>query len=190
LKGIIVRKGRASDSEQFVRLVLSLAEFERLDPPSTAGRRRLVDDVFKKGRISLFVAAQGKKLVGYALYFYSYSSFVAKPTLYLEDLFVLPDHRRRGVGFALFRRCVDEAISRGCGRMEWAVLIWNKKAIKFYEQLGARRLSEWYTYRLEEKSLGGVPRRARESQGQISRPRAALRGRLDRLGRTSIKSRW
>ena len=155
-----IRRARSKDAKQFIALVLGLAEFEKLDPPSEAGRRRLADDVFRKKRINLFVAAEGKKLVGYALYFYTYSSFVAKPSLYLEDLFVLPDYRKDGVGFALFRRCVDEAISNGCGRMEWAVLAWNEKAINFYERLGAKRLSDWLTYRLDEKSLPRVSKAA------------------------------
>ena len=156
----IVRKARASDADQFIGLVLELARFERLDPPSPAGRRRLVSDVFKTKRINLFVAAEGGRLVGYALYFYSYSSFEARPTLYLEDLYVLEPYRRQGVGFALFRRCVDEAVAQRCGRMEWAVLTWNVKAQSFYEKLGARRLSDWAYYRLDKKSLGRIPRAA------------------------------
>jgi len=155
---VLVRKARSSDAEQFIGLVLELARFERLKPPSAAGRKRLVEDVFRKKRIDLLVASEKGKLVGYALYFYSYSSFEAKPTLYLEDLYVPEGQRKKGVGFALFRRCVDEAISRGCGRMEWAVLTWNVKALKFYEKLGARRLSDWYLYRLDARALGRVPR--------------------------------
>jgi len=155
---VVVRRARPSDAGQFIGLVLELARFERLDPPSAEGRKRLVEDVFRKKRIRLFVASEQRKLVGYALYFYSYSSFEARPTLYLEDLYVLESHRKQGIGFALFRRCVDEAISRGCGRMEWAVLTWNEKALKFYEKLGARRLSDWYVYRLDQKALGRVPR--------------------------------
>ena len=155
---VVVRRARPSDAGQFIGLVLELARFERLDPPSAEGRKRLVEDVFRKKRIRLFVASERRKLVGYALYFYSYSSFEARPTLYLEDLYVLESHRKQGIGFALFRRCVDEAISQGCGRMEWAVLTWNEKALKFYEKLGARRLSDWYVYRLDQKALGRVPR--------------------------------
>jgi GNAT superfamily N-acetyltransferase len=157
LARLTIRRGRRSDSRQFVGLVVALAEFEKLDPPSKSGRRRLTEDVFRRKRIRLFVAEEGQKLVGYALYFYTYSSFLAKPSLYLEDLFVLPEYRKEGVGFALFRRCVREAISRGCGRMEWAVLAWNERAVEFYERLGARRLSDWYVYRLDEKALGEVP---------------------------------
>lgn len=161
-KPVVIRRGRKGDSQQFLGMVLALAQFEHLKPPSAAGRKRLIDDLFRKRRIRLFVATKGKKLVGYALYFYSYSSFVAKPTLYLEDLYVLEDHRKRGVGFALFRRCVDEAISMGCGRMEWAVLTWNEKALKFYEKLGARKLSEWYVYRLDENGLVKVPSKLKD----------------------------
>lgn len=156
--GIIVRRGRRTDSEQFLGLVLALAEFEKLEPPSVQGRKRLAADVFVKKRISLLVAADGKKLVGYALYFYTYSSFVARPTLYLEDLFVLQEYRKLGAGLGLFRRCVEEAVSSGCGRMEWAVLAWNQKAIDFYERMGARRLDDWRVYRLDEASLGKISR--------------------------------
>jgi GNAT superfamily N-acetyltransferase len=159
-----VRKARPSDAGQFIGLVLELAKFERLAPPSLAGRRRLVDDVFKTKRINLFVASEKGSLVGYALYFYSYSSFEARPTLYLEDLYVLEAYRKQGVGFALFRRCVEEAIAQGCGRMEWAVLTWNVKAQRFYEKLGARRLSDWAAYRLDRESLGKVPRGAEGSR--------------------------
>jgi len=154
---IVVRPGRRADAEQFIGLVLALAGFERLEPPSAAGRRRLVADLFTKKRISLLVAADGEKLVGYALYFHTYSSFNAKPTLYLEDLYVLDEYRKKGVGYALFRRCVEVAVAEGCGRMEWAVLTWNEKAIRFYERLGAKRMSEWYVYRLDEKALDNVP---------------------------------
>ena len=156
MKEITIRRGRPSDSRQFIGLLLALAKFERLKPPSEAGRRRILADVFEKKRISLFVAVRKGRLVGYALYFYSYSSFLARPTLYLEDLFVLEEERKGGVGFALFRRCVDEAVKMRCGRMEWSVLAWNEKALKFYERLGARRLSEWYVYRLDDKGLSRV----------------------------------
>ncbi len=157
---IVVRSARKTDARQFIGLVLGLAQFERLDPPSEGGRRRLIKDVFERKRIKLLVAAEKERLVGYALYFYSYSSFVAKPTLYLEDLFVLEDYRKRGVGFSLFRRCVDLALAEGCGRMEWTVLTWNDKAIRFYEKLGARRMSDWCSYRLDEAALGKIPEKA------------------------------
>jgi len=157
---ILVRRGRREDAEQFVGLVLALAKFEHLDPPSKEGKERLVDDIFRKKKVNLLVASDGRRLVGYALYYYTYSSFVAKLSLYLEDLFVLEKYRKAGIGFSLFRKCVDIAVAEGCGRMEWAVLTWNAKALRFYEKLGARRMSDWYVYRLDEGALKRVPRTA------------------------------
>ncbi len=92
-------------------------------------------------------------MVGYALYFFTYSSFLARQTLYLEDLFVLREKRGKGAGHALFRECVREAVRRRCGRMEWSVLSWNKPAIDFYNRMGARQLSEWQVFRLDEDGL-------------------------------------
>ena len=154
-----IRRGRRADSAGFLKLLLALAAFEHLEPPSAAGQRRIIADIFEKKRLDLFVASERGKLVGYALYFYTYSSFLARPSLYLEDLFVLEEHRRKGLGFALFLRCIDEAVRQDCGRMEWAVLSWNRKAIGFYEKLGARRLDEWYFYRLTRDELRRVSHR-------------------------------
>jgi GNAT superfamily N-acetyltransferase len=154
-----IRGGKRSDAEGFLRLVESLARFERLDPPTVAGRRRLVKDIFDLKRINLLVALSGGRHVGYALYFFTYSSFLAKPSLYLEDLFVLDENRHAGIGLRLFKECVDIAVTEGCGRMEWAVLKWNKNAIGFYERIGAKRLDDWEIYRLDEGTLKGISRR-------------------------------
>jgi len=148
-----IRKARESDSLQFLNLVRALANFEHLQPPSAAAGRRMLREIFKRHSISLLVAESGGNLVGYVLYFFTYSSFLAKPTLYIEDLFVLEEHRGGGIGRGLFLKCVAEAVRRGCGRMEWSVLNWNTKAIKFYEGLGARKLDEWSVFRLDEKAL-------------------------------------
>ncbi len=154
-----IRRGRKNDSAQVLKLVKALADFERLEPPSPAGQRRLLNDIFEKKRVNLLVADYRGVLIGYAVYFYNYSSFEAKQSLYLEDLFVLPAHRKKGAGFALFRKCVEEAIRTECGRMEWAVLDWNSKAMRFYERLGALRLDDWRIYRLDEKALRRVPKK-------------------------------
>ena len=87
--------------------------------------------------------------MGYAIVFETYSTFLAKPTLYLEDLFVLPSHRGRKIGLQLVRRCRAEARRRGCGRMEWMVLDWNQLARDFYHRQGARHMREWLLYRFE-----------------------------------------
>jgi GNAT superfamily N-acetyltransferase len=148
-----IREGRRSDAAGFFRLVEGLAKFEHLEPPDEAGKKRLLSDIFRKKRIRLLVAAEGRDLVGYALYFFTYSSFLARPTLYIEDIYVLEGRRGSGIGMDLFRRCAKEAVREGCGRMEWAVLKWNQGAISFYEGLGARRLDEWDVFRLDQKGI-------------------------------------
>ncbi|MDA4130349.1 MAG: GNAT family N-acetyltransferase [Thaumarchaeota archaeon] len=139
--------------------MVALANFEHLKPPSSAARRRIIDDIFSKKIFGLYLAMDKTSgPIGYALYFFTYSSFLAKPTLYLEDLFVLEGHRKRGVGKALFKACAKEAVRNGCGRMEWNVLTWNENAINFYEKLGAKRLDEWYYYRLTSETLRNILR--------------------------------
>ena len=135
-----IRKAIRADSESFLKLVSAFAEFEHKKPPDKKARVRIIKDIFEKKLAQLLVATAGKKLIGYALYFYTYSSFTAHSTLYLEDLFVLERTRRKGLGQALFMKCVEEAIDQGCSKMEWAVLPWNRNAIDFYEKLGAKKL--------------------------------------------------
>ncbi|MGI0091343.1 MAG: GNAT family N-acetyltransferase [Nitrososphaerales archaeon] len=145
---VLVCRATRTDSRSFLRLLVSLADFEHLEPPDETAKRTIIKDIFEKKRVRLFLAFVGKKAVGYALYFYTYSTFLAKPTLYLEDIFVLEEFRQRGVGRSLFLKCMEEAVREGCGRLELAVLTWNKNAIRFYEKLGAKRLDEWNYYRL------------------------------------------
>jgi GNAT superfamily N-acetyltransferase len=163
MEKIIVRRARRNDSNQFLRLLVELANFEHLEPPSPSARRRIVRDIFDKKKLGLLLAfvsdTSAKKIAaGYALYFYTYSSFLARPTLYLEDLFVSEKFRLRKIGRELFMTCVMEASKKGCGRMEWSVLTWNKNAIRFYEKAGARRLKEWHYYRLDSKALDRIIR--------------------------------
>jgi GNAT superfamily N-acetyltransferase len=148
----VIRRASKKDAPDFLKLLVALANFEHLDPPNAEARKRIIRDVFQK-KLNLLLAISDGKAVGYALYFYTYSSFLAKPTLYLEDIFVLEKNRHDGIGSKLFLRCVREAHNRRCGRMEWAVLTWNKRAINFYEKMGARHLKEWYVYRLDAKGL-------------------------------------
>ncbi|HEV8537686.1 MAG TPA: GNAT family N-acetyltransferase, partial [Bacteroidota bacterium] len=143
------RRARKSEARTFLSLVDALADFEKLRRPTRAARARLTRDGFgKRSRFDPFFAIVDKKAVGYAFIFETYSSFLAKPTLYLEDLFVLPEYRGKGIGLKLFRHCVAEAKRRRCGRMEWAVLDWNKNAIRFYDTYGAKQMKEWLLYRL------------------------------------------
>ena len=149
-----IRPATAADSDDIIRLVIGLAEFERLPPPDAAARARLLRDAFgPQPRFEILLADVDGRPAGYAFFFETYSTFLARPTLYLEDLFVLPEQRGRGLGYALFQACAREALRRECGRMDWAVLEWNTGAIQFYERLGARRLADWQLFRLEGAAL-------------------------------------
>lgn len=152
----IVRKGREKDFPGFAGLLLSLANFEHLEPPTKKALKRIKSDIFgksKKLNLLLAFSNEAKKSVGYALYFFTYSSFLARQTLYLEDLFVEEEFRHKGIGKELFLACLKEAKKAKCGRMEWSVLTWNRNAIDFYEKIGARRLNEWYYYRLDSDAI-------------------------------------
>jgi GNAT superfamily N-acetyltransferase len=134
--------------------VVALADFERLPPPDDQAQARLIEDAFgPKQRVEIAVADLNGDIIGYAFFFETYSTFLARPTLYLEDLFVLPEYRGQRVGYALFTYCASEAARRGCGRMDWAVLDWNTHALSFYDRLGATHLHDWKLYRLEGPAL-------------------------------------
>ncbi|HEY6167851.1 MAG TPA: GNAT family N-acetyltransferase [Verrucomicrobiae bacterium] len=151
-----VRRATRADAAGLLQLIIALAHFEKLDPPDAGAQARLIEDAFgPRPRIEPWLAfsAGHDKPVGYAILLETYSSFLALPTLYLEDLFVLPEFRGRGIGKALFQQCVQLAHERGCGRMEWTCLDWNTKAQCFYEGIGARRLSDWFLYRLTRDQL-------------------------------------
>ncbi len=138
----------------FLDLVDALADYEKLPRPSTDARQRLAADALAAPpRFELMLAEIDGFVVGYAVFFMTYSTFLARPTLYLEDLFVRPDVRGRGAGKALFSACAVEAVRRGCGRMEWQVLAWNVPSIDFYRRLGAQQLGDWLPFRLTGDSL-------------------------------------
>jgi GNAT superfamily N-acetyltransferase len=101
----------------------------------------------------VLIAEDDARAVGFALFFHNYSTFLAKPGIYLEDLFVLPEYRGRGHGKALFAALAKLAVVRGCGRLEWAVLDWNEPSIGFYKSLGAKPMDEWTVYRLTGEAL-------------------------------------
>ena len=151
---IEIRRAVPADTELLLSLVDALADYEKVPRPDAAAKQRLVRDGFgPTPRFQAYFAEQNGRTIGYALTIETYSSFLAAPTLYLEDIFVLPEERRRGVGKALFRFLAGEALRRGCARMEWAVLTWNQSAIDFYEGAGAQRVDHWYVYRLTEDQL-------------------------------------
>ncbi|HTK80748.1 MAG TPA: GNAT family N-acetyltransferase [Bacteroidota bacterium] len=146
---VVIRRPRRGEAKTFLTLVDALADYEKLRRPSRSARARLIRDGFsRRRRFDPYLAFVGGIPAGYAIVFETYSSFLAKPTLYLEDLFVLPEYRGSGVGLKLFRHCVAEAKRRKCGRMEWCVLDWNKIALRFYDRAGAKHMKDWLFYRL------------------------------------------
>lgn len=151
---LTLRRAERADSQALISLIVALAEFEKLPPPDTDAQARLIADGFGAApKFEAWLAEWDAQPVGYAFFFETYSTFLARPTLYLEDLFVLPDFRRRGIGKALLNHCVKLAKERGCGRMEWTCLDWNVDAQEVYEKMGARRMDEWLTYRLTHDAL-------------------------------------
>ena len=155
--GLMIRPAVPADAETILRLVRGLADYERLPPPDKAAQERLIRDMFSTPpRIQAFLGEHEGVAAGYAFVFETYSSFLALPTLYLEDLFVLPEYRKKKVGYGLFLAMVAEAHRRGCGRMEWSVLDWNTPAIDFYKRFGATHLKEWHVYRLVRNDMESI----------------------------------
>jgi len=151
---IVVRQASVEDAHAFISLVNGLAEYEKLPPPDAKGRERLIEAAFgPRKRFDVLIAEFGSTAIGYAVIFETYSTFLARPKLFLEDLFVNPEYRRSGAGDALIKACAREAIARECARMEWVVLDWNEPAMRFYRARGATHLKEWYTFSLNEKEL-------------------------------------
>ena len=164
-----IRPVRPDDSGALLDLIDALADYEKLERPDQAARERLTRDIFGPSpRIEVLLAVDGARAVGYALFFETYSSFMARPTLYLEDIFVHPDARGRRIGLALMRRLAALARERDCGRMEWVVLKWNTPAIDFYDRLGAVPMKEWETFRLDRDGLDRVSSGAGKPRTQVT----------------------
>ncbi|MGI8907057.1 MAG: GNAT family N-acetyltransferase [Candidatus Sumerlaeaceae bacterium] len=155
---VIIRKAQPADADVMLALIVALAEYEKIEPPDEPARHRLVRDAFSdKPRFEVLLAETAEHTaIGYAFILETYSSFKALPTLYLEDIFVLPEKRGAGAGFALFREVVREARRRGCSRVDFQVLRWNTLAQDFYARLGAVHLEDWWPYRLEAQQFDAV----------------------------------
>jgi GNAT superfamily N-acetyltransferase len=158
-----IRRGTVRDVSTILTLIKGLAEYERLSHEARATPAALRRHGFgRRPYFETLICARGRAPIGFALYFFTYSTFMARPSLYLEDLFVLPSERGRGAGRALLKALAKIAVSRGCGRMEWTVLDWNAPAIGFYEGLGAQLKREWILTRLTGEPLRRLAARTRE----------------------------
>jgi len=146
---IVILPANKSNGKTFLTLIDALADYEKLKRPTSAAKKRLLADAFgKQKRFDAYLIFVNDIPAGYAIIFETYSSFLAKPTLYLEDIFILPEYRRLGIGKKFFDVLLKEARKRKCGRIEWTVLDWNTPAINFYNKLGAQQMKEWLLYRV------------------------------------------
>jgi GNAT superfamily N-acetyltransferase len=149
-----IRAAIAADVPLILKLIRALAEYEKLAHEVVATEEDLRRTLFgERPGAEVRIAEWQGKPAGFALFFHNYSTFVGKPGLYLEDLFVLPESRGKGIGKALLVHLAQLAVERGCGRFEWSVLEWNQPAIDFYRSLGAREMSDWRTYRTDGPNL-------------------------------------
>lgn len=151
-----IRPAAVGDAAVIVELIRGLAEYERMLDDVRATEASILASLFPEGQPPAAHCVIGEvdgEPAGFALYFFNYSTFLARPGLYLEDLYVKPAFRGHGLGKALLLHLAGIARDRGCGRMEWAVLDWNTPAIAFYEGLGARRMTEWQLCRLTSDDL-------------------------------------
>ena len=154
-----IRAAEPSDVPAIADLIRQLAKFEKLENEVVMTEQLLGTGLFgPRPYAETVIAEQDAQPIGFALFFHTFSTFLARPGIYLEDLFVLAEHRGRGVGRALLAHLAHLAVERGCGRLEWAVLNWNQEAIRFYERLGARPNSEWTVYRLTDEALTSLGR--------------------------------
>jgi GNAT superfamily N-acetyltransferase len=145
---LIIERISDENFNDFLHLIEKLAEYEKLQPPAQEARDRLrTDGLAKDPKYEAYLGKLDNKAVAYIIYFFNYSSFLALPTLYLEDIFVLEEYRRQGIGKKMFAFCKERAKESGCGRIELCVLTWNEPAIQFYSKNDAERL-DWYFYRI------------------------------------------
>ncbi|HZF26106.1 MAG TPA: GNAT family N-acetyltransferase [Steroidobacteraceae bacterium] len=149
-----IRPATVADVEVVLSLIHELAEYEKLLHEVVATPALVREALFgQKPVAECVLACLGEQPVGFALFFHNYSTFMGRAGLYLEDLFVRPEHRGQGIGEALLRHLARLALERGCSRMEWAVLDWNKRAIEFYERMGAVGIHDWSVFRLTGPAL-------------------------------------
>ncbi len=156
-----IRSAEARDASLILELIHGLAEYERLADAVVATEASVRESLFgPRPAAEVLLAEVAGTAAGFALYFHNYSTFLAQHGLYLEDLFVRPEFRGRGIGTRLLARLAAIAVERHCGRFEWAVLDWNSDAIRFYQSLGAEPMAEWTTFRITGAALTALARRS------------------------------
>ena len=150
---IVIRFAQPGDEGTILSFIHGLAEYENMSSDVVATEELLHEWIFEKKKAEVLFAEVDGREVGIALFFHNFSTFLGRAGIYLEDLFVLPEYRGKGCGTALLKRLAQITVERGCGRLEWACLDWNKPSIDFYLSLGAKPMDEWTTYRLTGDTL-------------------------------------
>ena len=150
---ITYRKAGEGDLHSVLYFIRELAEYEKMADEVTAAETLLRKWMFEQRVAECILAADGEKDVGFALYFYNFSTFQGKAGIYIEDLYVLPEFRGSGIGKTLISMIAEEAVKRGCGRVEWMCLDWNEPSIEFYRSIGAESLDDWTKFRLSGDAL-------------------------------------
>ena len=148
-----LRYAERKDTAVILNFIKELALYENMLDQVVATEELLAEWLFDKKAAEVILAVEDGREVGFALFFHNFSTFLGRAGVYLEDLFVLPEYRGRGFGKALLRKLAQIAVERGCGRLEWACLDWNKPSIDFYLSLGAQPMDEWTVYRLTGDTL-------------------------------------
>ena len=153
MNNIAFRYAEEKDAALILEFIRELADYEHMLDQVVATEALLKEWIFEKKKAEVIFAMDNGREVGFALFFHNFSTFLGRAGLYLEDLFVKPDSRGKGIGTAILKQLARIALERGCGRLEWYCLDWNKPSIDFYLSLGAEPLDEWTTYRLTGDTL-------------------------------------
>ena len=153
MNGLTFRFADENDIEKILFFIKQLAEYEKMLDQVVATPQLLKEWIFDKKKAEVLFAVEGGKEIGFALFFHNFSTFLGRAGIYLEDLYVCPEHRGKGYGKAILKKLAGIAVERRCGRLEWWCLDWNKPSIDFYLSLGAEQMKDWTTYRLAGQKL-------------------------------------
>lgn len=147
------RNAQRNDVGLILQFIRELADYEKMLSEVVADEATLEEWIFDKQKAEVIFALEGEKEVGFALYFHNFSTFLGRAGIYLEDLYVKPEYRGKGYGKAILKKLSSIAVERGCGRLEWWCLDWNKPSIDFYRSLGAEPMDDWTVYRIAGEAL-------------------------------------
>ncbi|MBQ8144339.1 MAG: GNAT family N-acetyltransferase [Butyricicoccus sp.] len=153
MENMVFRAAAEADVPKILEFIRALAVYEKMENEVVANEELLREWIFEKGKAEVIFAMEGETEVGFALFFHNFSTFLGRAGIYLEDLYVLPEYRGRGYGKGLLTELAHIAVARGCGRLEWWCLDWNRPSIDFYKSLGAEPMDEWTTYRISGETL-------------------------------------